>query len=355
MTAYQTFIDLLTNQSKSIQGAFFQAYTPLSEAPDPYPLLEASVDSLVVAEETLPKVTEENQQLQRNLTRLTQQLEETEKHLEQERSGKQVREESRDAKVKEVEASWSAVLREKQDNWEAKERSLEEKVQNQDRLLQELKASYEVSQRLGKGEDGEGDTGRGNASAAELEIVSSELDRANMRLADVEARNEQLRVELAQAASQSDSRATAPVEEDPSFLRLRSENSSLLRKLEAARMEKDSDKRKIASETRSLEREVASLKSDRDALKEKLQRWGDYESVKQELAMLKVYRVLHPALPLLTSCSLLNSRPATTMTLMLTTLISTRSPPARMARRPGAKLRASSNCFWHATRSSTTS
>ncbi|ORY13825.1 CASP C terminal-domain-containing protein [Clohesyomyces aquaticus] len=285
LKSYQSFIDLISNQSKAVQAAFFQIYSPLSEAPDPYPLLEASVDSLVTAEETVPKLTSENHHLQRTVVNLTTQLDDVERKLEEERTARKALEDARDSKIKEVESSWSAVLSEKQDNWEAKEKNLEDKVENQDRLLKELKASYEVSQRLGKGEEAEGEASRG-ATAAELEIVSSELERTSHRLAEVEARNEQLRLELAQSAS-AQATQQLPVEDDPAFLRLQSENSSLLRKLETARFEKDSQRNRLETETRSLEREIASLKSEKDTLREKVQKWSDYENVKQELEVLK--------------------------------------------------------------------
>jgi homeobox protein cut-like len=283
--AYQNFIDLISNQSKTVQAAFFQVYSPLSEAPDPYPLLEASVDSLVTAEETVPKITAENERLQKTVAKLTTQLDDSEKKLEEERTARKSLEDNRDSKVKEVESSWSAVLNEKQDNWESKEKSLEEKVENQDRLLKELKANYEVSQRLGQGDGAESEGNRG-ATAAELEIVSSELERTSHRLAEVTARNEQLRLELAQSASAPAQQVA--VEDDPAFLRLRSENSSLMRKLENARFEKDADRTRLETETRSLEREIKSLKSEKEALREKVQKWGDYENVKQELEVLKV-------------------------------------------------------------------
>ena len=138
---------------------------------------------------------------------------------------------------------------------------------------------------LGKGEEAEGEGSRG-ATAAELEIVSSELERTSHRLAEIEARNEQLRLELAQSASAPAQQIA--VEDDPAYLRLRSENSSLLRKLENARFEKDSDRTRLETETRSLERDLKSLKSEREALREKVQKWSDYENVKQELEMLKV-------------------------------------------------------------------
>lgn len=284
-TAYQTFIDLLTNHSKSTNSAFLQVYSSLSEAPDPYPLLEASVDSLLLSEDTLPKVTKENEHLQKSVSKLTTQLEDTESRLSTEINAKRTVEEGLEAKVKEVEDSWAAVLEEKKDNWEAKEKFLEEKVENQDRLLNEIKASYEVTQRLGQSENQEG--GHGHVTSAELEMVHSELERTSVRLAEVEARNEQLRIELAQSASQVPSQPALVLEDDPGYMRIRSENSSLLRKLDLARVERDSKKRELDGKLRSLEREIVLLKDERDALKTKVQKWNDYEDVKQELEVLK--------------------------------------------------------------------
>ncbi len=194
-------------------------------------------------------------------------------------------EDSQSSKVKEVETSWKAVIDEKKDNWEAKERSLEEKIENQERLLNELKASYEVAQRLGGGESE--DEGRHNsASVAELEIVSSELDRTNQRLAEVEARNEQLRIELAEASSNSQRQAAT--EEDPNHARLRSENSTLLRKLDNVRLEKDTETRKREARIRVLEKDAQMLERDREGLRERVQSWRDYNEIKQELDIFKV-------------------------------------------------------------------
>ncbi|KFX97048.1 hypothetical protein O988_05053 [Pseudogymnoascus sp. VKM F-3808] len=285
LKAYQTFIDLLTNHSKSTNSAFLQIYSSLSEAPDPYPLLEASVDSLLLSEDTLPKITSENEHLQKNVTKLSSQLEEVESRLESERTSRKTLEEKLDTKVKEVEVSWAAVLEEKKDNWEAKEKALEDKVQNQERLLKEIKASHEVSQRLGQDDDsGEG---QGHVTNAELEIVNSDLERTSLRLAEVEARNEQLRIELAQTASSTPSQPALVVEDEPAYLRLRSENSSLLSKLDAARIDRDSKKRDLDVKLRSLEREIGLLKEDRDTLREKVKKWNDYDEVKQELEVLK--------------------------------------------------------------------
>lgn len=286
LKAYQTFIDLLTNHSKSINSAFLQAYTSLSDAPDPYPLLEAAVDSMLVAEDTLPKVTDENQRLQRSVTELTSQLEEAESRLQSEREARKQLEETLEKQVKEVESTWIAVLDEKKDNWAAKEKALEDKVENQDRLLNEIKASYEVNQRLGRSEDSE-DEHKGHVTSAELEMVNSDLERTSIRLAEVEARNEQMRLELAQAKSQASSQHNTSLEDDPGYMRMRSENSSLIRKLDASRAEKETLKRDLETKLRGLEREVALLKDERDTVKAKVQKWGDYDDIKQELEVLK--------------------------------------------------------------------
>ena len=294
LKAYQGFIDVLTNHSKSVSSAFLSAYSPLSEAPDPYPLLEASIESLVTAEETVPKLESENKHLQNAVSKLTSQLDDTEKQLEQERALRQSSETTQDAKIQEVEQSWSAVMKEKQDNWESRERILEEKVDNQDRLLKELKASYEVSQRLERSEDEGSQNVASGATSAELEILNSELDKTNLRLSEVQSRNEQLRVELAQAKSRTgDPERSDQIEDDPAFLRLRTENSSLLRKLDSARFERGSEQDKLESKIRGLEREIAALGDDRDAFKRKVDRWRDYDDIKQELEMLKVSGACH--------------------------------------------------------------
>ena len=242
-----------------------------------------------MSEDTLPKVTEENQHLQQTVTQLSLQLEEVDRQLDQERSTRKSSEEQYEAKIATVEKSWAAVLEEKKDNWEAKERSLEERVDGQDRLLKEMKASYEVSQRLHQTGDTADDDGRNSTSAAELEIITSELERTTLRLAEIEARNEQLRMELVQTSAQrpSPTRSTA-IEDDPAYLRMQSENSSLRRQMDAAKLKTASQQREWESRLRTRERELARQREDCENLQQKVKSWGDYEEVKRELSMLKV-------------------------------------------------------------------
>ena len=278
----------MTTQSKATSSGFLKVYSLLSEAPDPYPLLEASIDSLLVSEDTVPKITNENKELQQTVSKLTSQLESSEKRVEAEAVARKSIEDSQESKLKEVEASWTAVLEEKEDNWASKEKSLEDKVESQERLLKEVKASYEVSQRLDRSESDENEGPRGGAMAAELEMINADLERTSMRLAEVESRNEQLRVELAQNASQSQQHPSTALEESPVFIRLQSENSSLLRKLDASRSERESQKRELETRVKSMERQVTLIRHDRDGLKDKVQSWSDYDDVKRELEMLRV-------------------------------------------------------------------
>ena len=241
---------------------------------------------MLVAEDTLPKVTDENKHLQKTVSKLTTQLDETELKLQTELSARKALEETLETKVKDVEQSWTAVLEEKKENWDAKEKSFEEKIENQDRLLSEIKASYEVSQRLGRAEEAGEEGQRPYVTSAELEMVNSDLERTSARLADIEARNEQLIMELAQTKSALPEQSKA-VEDDPAYLQVLSQNSSLVRKLDANRVEKEALKRDLDTKLRSLDREIGLLRDERDTLKTKVQKWSDYDDVKQELEVLK--------------------------------------------------------------------
>ena len=252
------------------------------------------MDALLLSEDTLPKITSENEHLQRSVAYLTQQLDKSDDQLEKERDARKKLEDTQDSKIREVETSWKAVIEEKKDNWESKHRSLEEKVESQERLLNELKASYEVAQRLGQSGDKEIEGGQHSASAAELEIVSSDLDRTSQRLAEVEARNEELRLELAEASSNVQRKSVN--EEDPNNARLRSENSALLRRLDNLKLEIETETRKRETRIRVLEKDTQMLERDRETLRERIQSWRDYNEIKQELEIFKVLP-MHDSLP----------------------------------------------------------
>ena len=217
--------------------------------------------------------------------KLSTQLEDTEGKLRDESAARREAEAGSGDRINEIEANWTKVLDEKQSNWEAKEQALEEKVENQDRLLKELKASYEVAQRLSQGDEGHTDEVYGKAAAAELDMLNSEFEKTSARLVEMETRNEQLRLELARASSQHNAQKSN--EDEAESLRLRSENSSLLRKIESARFEKTSDKRELDDKVRSAERQKSQLANEVQELKAKVQKLSDYDEIKRELEVLR--------------------------------------------------------------------
>lgn len=222
------------------------------------------------------------------MQQLTSQLEDTELRLEEERTARQKLEEMQESTIRDVEASWSAVLEEKTNNWAAKERTLEERIENQERLLTEIKASYEVSQRLGRGDEGMDDGSHHSALVAELDIVKSDLEKNSLRLAEVEARNEQLRLELAQTVSHSRTEQKSSVEDDPAYQRLQSENSSLLRKLDSTRYDRETERHQWEAKLRQWERLSANTTVERDELRVKLDKCADYDDIRRELEVIKV-------------------------------------------------------------------
>ena len=263
----------------------------------------------MASEETVPRLTSEKERLQENVNRLTSQLEKTEEKLSEERAQRQSLEENQESKIQEIETRWTAALSENTSNWEAKEKGYEEKIENLERLLKEVKASYEVSQRLDHNDASDGQ--RSTATAAELEIVSADLEKTSHRLAEMEARNEQLRLDLAQAVSHAQAEyKDRNVEDDPAYMRLQSENASLLRKLDAARFDKDTEKNNWESKLRQSERAQAKVTAERDELRTKLEKVADYDDIRRELDVIKVCAldVLFVLLIVANRSSPLNSR-----------------------------------------------
>lgn len=255
-----------------------------------------------MSSEDVTRLTSENSVLRNTISRLTSQVSHLETRLEEHKREQEKKDKERAEEVSNAEGVLRGVLDEKTRNWEAKEKGFLEKVSDLEGLVREVKASYEVAQRMGRHGDSiandgkEGKEDRVGSNLAELEIVSRDLERTNLRLADVEARNEQLRLELANATAPSADGAQATKEsqqaddedDDPQMLRLQNENWALMKKLDLSREQMEDDKRGWDRKIKILERSLEEVKGDKIALKAKVDRWGDYEEVKRELEILKV-------------------------------------------------------------------
>ncbi|KAF3913139.1 hypothetical protein AA313_de0202838 [Arthrobotrys entomopaga] len=289
LKAYQQFIDHISNHRKSTESLFLNVYNHLSEAPDPYPLLEATIDSLVQSED-VSRLTAENNSLRTTVARLTTQTQNLESRIDEIKRESSRKDNESNRALEKAEEGFQAVLEERTANWEAKERSLLDKIEHQERVIKEQKASYEASLRMGKVAEGDAED-VGGASLAELEIVSSDLERTTMRLTEMEHRNEQLRSQLAQAlATQNNSGGKSQKEQedlDEQLQRLESVNSNLLKKMDTLKVEHENQLRDHEKRERQLEREIDMIKKERTVLKEKVKAWSDYDEVKRELEVLK--------------------------------------------------------------------
>ena len=286
LKGYQAFIDHLTSHNSILRSAFFQAYDPLSRAPDPYKRFQEFEHAIIDSETLRIDVTFENEKLQRAISDSSRQLAEAERQRDEARASLKKAQDALDLKVQEVEQSWKAVLEEKRDNWEAREQSLEHKIESQERLLGELKANYEVSQRLDQDEDESKVSQARATTAAELELAHSELERTSTRLLDVEVRNEQLRQQLAEATSSTQHADRA--EDIESEERLREDNIKLLRRIDDLQAEKVREAERRSKDMQETRATIHKLQQEQDTLRQKLKKKEDYEVIQSELKALKV-------------------------------------------------------------------
>ncbi|KAK9455489.1 CASP C terminal-domain-containing protein [Dipodascopsis uninucleata] len=285
LKAYQTEIDNLTKRGKSAESAFLNMYRVLAEAPDPYPLLEATLESILAAEE-LSALSTENSKLKSQLQKYSDYDDLRAKLVKAEQKVGEVSA----AKVAAKEVELQALLDEKERNWKLREEDLNRQVHEARELIRELRATHAVTearlvqheQKLDENIDGR---------FAEAEIIAADLERVNLRALQTERRNLELRQELERLKS-SIGMSGEPSMDDQSNIRqrmetLKDENSALGRKIEAIREEARVAKEASAKRIAQLERDNTRKQSEIGELKNKLRTMADYEDIKHELGILK--------------------------------------------------------------------
>jgi homeobox protein cut-like len=148
---------------------------------------------------------------------------------------------------------------------------------------------------------------------AELDIVVADLERSNLRIAEVERRNGELRTEIAALQSGKGTAAEEKANKLETNVRsLELEYDTVVQKLEHMQEEIKSEREAVQKRTKNLESEIARQQEEASVLKTKLRSLDDYDEIKRELEILKVHPV-HDGTDL---CSILNS-PLLTMTMMI--------------------------------------
>ena len=131
-------IDALTNRSKPAESAFLSIYKLLAEAPDPYPILEATVAELLSTEEAA-RLAEENVRLRVQLEKagdvnqLKAQL--RQKEIQTEELVKE--------RVAQKEKEMMALIDEKERNWAEREQEYQRQVTESRDMAKELKVTQE--------------------------------------------------------------------------------------------------------------------------------------------------------------------------------------------------------------------
>lgn len=269
---YQGEIDSLTSRCKYAENCFMKLYKLLAEAPDPKPLLEASIDSVMSASES-SRLATENARLNELVSKTADYDNIKSKLMKVEMQSI----ESAQAKVKAKESEMTALMDEKERAWKLREDELTKQIE-------ELKANNQVTQaQLNTNSNAPADAG---GRIAELELVERDLERANSRVLEMEKRNLELRGQLEEAKSETKD-AEEKMELEKRISDLEGENVVLAAKIESSRKNLDQVKAENSKKVQALERDLSWKTEEGSNLKQKLAKQEDYEEIKQELDILK--------------------------------------------------------------------
>ena len=142
------------------------------------------------------------------------------------------------------------------------------------------------------------------ARLAEMDIVVADLERSNLRIAEVERRNAELRAEIAALQSGKGTGAEQRANKlEKQFRALELEYDVVAQKLEQLQSERQAEKDAFDKKTKNLQKEIARRQEEADGLKSKLRSLDDYDEIKRELEILKVFLLIS-----FSQCSTLNFR-----------------------------------------------
>ncbi|XP_067866134.1 homeobox protein cut-like 1 isoform X9 [Heterodontus francisci] len=306
LKSFQAEIDALSKRSKEAEAAFLNVYKRLIDVPDPVPALDLG-QQLQLKVQRMHDIETENQKLRETLEEYNKEFAEVKN---QEVTIKALKE-----KIKEYEQTLSsraeslALEKEQklQNDFTEKERKLQEtqtslasKFEEADHKVQVLQTALESTQTelfdLKTKYDEES-----TAKADEIEMIMTDLERANQRAEVVQREAEALREQLS-SANKSLQLATqiqkAPDVEQAIEVLTRSSLEVELAAKDREIMQLVEDVQRLqanltklrettASQVSQLEQQLSVKNSTLKQLEEKLKGQSDYEEVKKELSILK--------------------------------------------------------------------
>ncbi|KJE94542.1 hypothetical protein CAOG_05174 [Capsaspora owczarzaki ATCC 30864] len=309
MTKYQTEIDTLSKRGKSAETFLANVYRKLADAPDPLPALREtlalqqrmqSVRDLEVENRKLRETMDEyhkeiadvkNQDV--TITRLKERVKELEQGIDQ----------SVKSKSKAAEQQMQEEFSERERAVQQQKIELATRLGQQEGLASGLKSQLEIAQsqlmdfRARHEEEL-------HAKASEVELLLSDLDRANTKVAAAERQADLLAAqieELSKSSASGGSVGAPGIGALPSSelqarltqldLELHSkekEISLLVEELHKHQVATTKAKQLHAQELEALEAHIEDVTANTERLEHELELRSDYEDIKKELSILKM-------------------------------------------------------------------
>nr|XP_046245198.1 cut-like homeobox 1b isoform X2 [Scatophagus argus] len=306
LKSFQGEIDALSKRSKEAENAFLNVYKKIIDVPDPVPVLELA-QQLQLKLQRMHDIETENTKLRETLEDYNKEFAEVKN---QEVTIKALKE-----KIREYEQSLKNqaenLAQEKQlqlhNDYAEKERKLQEsqdsmssRLEEAEHKAQSLQTALETTQAelfdLKTKYDEES-----TAKADEIEMVMTDLERANQRAEAAQREAELLRERL--SLSNQSQQLSSPTKADPDTEQAAevASHSSLEAELrakerETAQLVEDVQRLQASltklrettsSQITQLEQQLSTKTATLKELEDKLQKQADYEEVKKELSILK--------------------------------------------------------------------
>lgn len=283
---YQKEIDNLTQRSKFSEQVLLKVYAKISEAPDPKPLLENSLEVLKKAsnakyledkiaglEDKLAKCADYDT-LKRRLETL-------------EKTSTTTLEKKLEAKEQELASIWT----EKEKNWKKREEFLLKQIETSQTTNKVLEAKINKEIDISDsdtqaGVDTKDSEIKMQKNSAQQILLVQELETSQVRIMQLEKRNEELSGLLTKATSEAE-RESEIRKMSLKINELESENALLVASSERERSSQLKVQEDLKMKLQNLKSEMSSYKSELETIKRKLANYKDYDKIKEELTAFK--------------------------------------------------------------------
>ncbi|XP_054901563.1 cut-like homeobox 1b isoform X3 [Poeciliopsis prolifica] len=306
LKSFQGEIDALSKRSKEAEAAFLNVYKKIIDVPDPVPVLELA-QQLQLKLQRMHDIETENTKLRETLEDYNKEFAEVknqevtikalkEKIREYEQTLKNQAENLAQEKQLQLHNDYAEKerkLQESQDSMSSRLKEAEHKAQSLQTALETTQAElFDLKTKYDE---------ESTAKADEIEMVMTDLERANQRAEAAEREAEALREQLSSSnqSQQLSSPTKADLDSDQASevashsnleaeLRAKErETAQLVEDVQRLQASLTKLRETTSSQISQLEQQLSSKSAVLKELEEKLERQADYEEVKKELSILK--------------------------------------------------------------------